>query len=101
MGFVVRDLQYRLTGEGRNYVIELRAPGANPAPVSAGDFDVHIAVGIAEILPEWQKVEPERVVRQIADYVVRLVPANIRREDWTKFADAVLAWVCAHRDATA
>lgn len=97
----VRDLQIRLLADSRTYVIEVCAPGSNPAPVSAGAFDVHIAIGVDEILPEWRQVEPERVVRQITDYVVPLLPASIKREDWTRFADVVLAWACAHRDATA
>lgn len=98
---MLRDLQHRFDAEGRSYVIEVCAPGRNAAPVSAGPFDVHIAVDVAEILPEWQRVEPERVVRQVTDYVVKLVPASVKRDDWTRFADAVLAWVCANREATA
>jgi hypothetical protein len=96
---VIRDLQYRLTAEGRDYVIEVCAPGRSPAPVSAGPFDVHIAVDVAQILPEWRTAEPERVVRQVTDYVVSLVPKSATRDQWTKFADVVLAWVCAHLNA--
>jgi len=77
---VIRDLQIRLKSDGRMYVIEVCAPGVNSAPVSAGPFDVHIAVGVGEILPEWRTVEPERVVRQVTDYVVSLVPASVTRD---------------------
>ena len=94
---VIRDLQYRFSAEGRDYVVEVCAPGKNPAPISAGMFDVHITFGVAEILPEWRKVEPEVVVRKIANHAVRFVPASVTRAQWTKFADAVLAWVCAHQ----
>jgi hypothetical protein len=94
---VIRDLQIRLKADGRNYVIEVCATGVNSAPVSAGPFDVHITVGVAEILPEWRTVEPERVVRHVADYGVALIPKSVPREQWTKFADVVLAWVCEHR----
>jgi hypothetical protein len=69
--------------------------------VSAGSFDVHIAVGVDEILREWQTAEPERVVRQVTNYVVPLVPKSVTREQWTTFADVVLAWLCAHQEATA
>lgn len=98
---MIRDLQFLLSAEGRDYVIEICAPSRNPAPVSAGPFDVHITVCVAELVPNWRELEPELVVRPVADYVVPLVPASVRRDDWTRFADAVLAWVCAHRDITA
>lgn len=39
--------------DGRAYVIEVSAPGRKPAQVSAGPFDVHIAVDVGEILREW------------------------------------------------
>ena len=97
----VRDLRHRLDAEGRVYVIEVCAPGVNSAPVSAGPFDVHIAVHVSEILREWRTAEPERVVRQVTDYVISLVPNSVTREQWTKFADVVLAWVCAHQAARA
>ncbi len=67
--------------------------------MSAGPFDVHIGVDVAEIIREWRGAEPERVVRTVVDYVKPLVPKSVRREQWTKFADAVLAWVCAHQAA--
>ncbi len=93
---MIRDLQYRLTVERRDYVIEVCAPGRNPAPVSAGPFDVHIGVDVAEIIREWRGAEPEPVVRMVVDYVKPLVPKSVRRDQSTKFADAVLAWACAH-----
>ena len=98
---MLRDLQFRIVADGRAYVIEVCAPSRNPAPVSAGPFDVHITIGVDDVLSEWQKVEPERVVRQVTDYVVALVPKSVPRDQWTAFADAVLAWVCEHQDAAA
>jgi hypothetical protein len=96
----VRDLQYGLIADGRNYVIEVCAPGRNPAPVSAGPFDVHIMADVPASLID-SDVEPEKVVRHVIDYVTPLVPASVTPNQWGKFSDVVLAWVCAHRAATA
>jgi hypothetical protein len=96
---MIRDLQHHLNADGRDYVIEVCAPGRNPAPVSAGPFDVHIGVDVAEIIREWRAAEPEHVVRMVVDYVKLLVPKSVTRDQWTKFADGVLAWVCAHQAA--
>ena len=80
---MLRDLQFRLEAERRSYVIEVCASGKNPAPVSAGPFDVHIGVDVAEIIREWRGAEPERVVRLVVDYVKPLVPKSVKRGQWT------------------
>ena len=98
---MIRDVQIRMNAEGRTYVIEICAPGVNSAPVAAGPFDVHIAVGVAGILPEWRGVEAERVVREVVDDVRPLVPVSVTPGQWSRFADVPLAWVCAHVEATA
>lgn len=96
----IRDLQFCFHAGGRAYVVEVRAPGRNPAPVSAGPFDVHIAVITADILPG-SDVEPERIVRRVIRSVRPLVGGAVTPQCWGKFADAVLAWACAHLAATA
>lgn len=82
---VIRDLQYLLHVDGRKYVVEVCAPGSTTGPLSAGPFDVHITVGVDDILPEWRRAAPERVVRQVIDYVRPLVPATITSEQLATF----------------
>ena len=97
---MIRDLQFSLKPKGRDYVIEVCAPGRNPAPVSAGPFDVHITADVPNGLQD-SDMEPEKVVRHVIDYVTLLVPASVTPDQWGKFSDVVLAWVCAHREALA
>lgn len=101
MGERLRDLQHRIQADGRNYIIEVCAPGKNPAPVSAGPFDVHVTIAIDEIFPEWTHTEPEQFVRHVVESVKPLVPASVTSDQWSSFADFVLVWVYAHRDAAA
>ncbi len=42
----VRDLQHSLNADGRDFVIEVGAPGKNPAPVPADPFDVDILADV-------------------------------------------------------
>jgi hypothetical protein len=45
--------------------------------------------------------DPEEVVRHIVDYTKPLLPESTTPQQWGKFADVVLAWVCRHREARA
>ena len=55
---LIRDLQYRLTADGRDYVIEVCAPDHRPAPMPAGLFDAHILADVPEGFDD-EDAEPE------------------------------------------
>ena len=95
----IRDLQCVFNVDGRTYVVEVSAPGKQRAPESVGPFDVHIAVDVPADFDDYGDPEPEKVVRHVVDYTRPLLPASTTPEQWARFADVVLAWVCKHRDA--
>lgn len=76
-----RDLQHRFPDRWRDYVIEICAPGRNPAPVSAGPFEVHVMADAPDRLDD-PDVEPEKVVRHVIDYVTNLVPVSVTADQW-------------------
>jgi hypothetical protein len=94
----IRDLQCMFNVEGRKYVVEVRAPGKRPAPETVGVFDVHVAVDVPEDFDDYGDHEPEKAVRHVMDYTRPLLPESTTPEQWSRFGDVVLAWVCKHRE---
>lgn len=97
MGKILRDLQYRFDIDGRVYIVEVRAPGRNAAPVSAGTFDVQIAVEAPLLVDDLDGDATEQIVREVMDYLRPLLPAALSVGQWGEFSDVVLAWVSEHR----
>lgn len=96
---MIRDIQHRFNADGRDYVIEVCAPGKNPAPVSAGPFDVHIAAAAPSNFADTDVEAPEKVAAGIIQSVQALVPKAIAGREWGDFAGAVCNWICSHRRA--
>lgn len=94
----MRDVLCLFNAEGRRYVVEVCAPGKNPAPVSVGTFDVLVVAGVRDDFLE-SLDEREAIVRYVMDYTKPLLPASVTPQQWGRFSDVVLAWVCTHRAA--
>jgi hypothetical protein len=94
----IRDLPCLFNAEGRRYVVEVCAPGKNPAPVSVGPFGVQVIAGVLDDFRESHD-EPEAVVRYVMDYTKPLLPASVTPQEWGRSSDVVLAWICTHRAA--
>lgn len=97
----IQDLQFRFSAEGRTYVVEVRAPGKRADPVHDASIDAQIVVDAPKDFADYDGEEPDVVVCQLVDYVRPVVPASVNAGLWDWMADAVLAWVEAHRDADA
>jgi hypothetical protein len=57
----IRDLQCMFNVQGRNYVVEVRAPDKRPAPETVGLFDVRVAVDVPEDVDDYGDREPEEL----------------------------------------
>ena len=95
------DVQFWFDADGRAYIVEVCAPGNDPAPESVGAFDVHIVADVPDNVGDYEDDEPEQVVRHVMDYLRPLLPASLPVSQWAKFSDVLLAWVCAHRHRSA
>jgi len=88
----IAEIQHAFDVDGRLYLVRIRAVGNQCAPVSVSAFDVYVSAVLADILPEYNRAEPELVARQVVNYIRPLVPATA--DQLGDFADVVLAFVC-------
>ena len=93
----VRDLQFLFNADGRRYAVEVCSPRSEPAPLSAGPFDVHITADVPRDFDDYDDEEPEKVVGHIVQFVRSLLPDSIPLVEWEAFTGSVYRWVCAHR----
>ena len=94
-----RDVQHRFHVDGRTYVVEVCAPSKQPAPISVGPFDVHIAADVPANFDDYGQEDVDDVVRHIVDYIRPLMPPSVSALELDAFSASVCGWVCTHRTA--